>query len=401
MKYGLIGFPLGHSLSPLIHGEIFKRTGLAAEYSLFEIAPGELSGKHDFLSSLDGFNVTIPHKESVIAYCDKLDPGAECGAVNCVKNKIGYNTDVCGFMKSVEALGASLSSRILLLGYGGAGKMVAHCIKQAGGELTVATRQNIIDIAGEYDLLINSTPVGMYPNTDASPIDFGKLSAEYVLDLIYNPAETKLLALARASGAKTMNGMMMLVWQAIKSHEIWYGGKVSDTAAAEIIRAVELTAFGKPQSKPIYLYGFMGCGKSHYGRKLAREAALRHIDLDERIGNVAEIFAKHGEAHFRALELNALRSAEADIISLGGGALKSAEAAAFARANAVVVFIDTPFETCYERIKGDKSRPLAASKTKDELFTLYESRLLHYREVADYTIKGEDEWLSIMQELRP
>ncbi|MDR2559849.1 MAG: shikimate dehydrogenase [Oscillospiraceae bacterium] len=237
-KYGLIGYPLGHSISPLIHSEIFMKTSCGGEYSLYEIKPGEF----DVLSSLEGFNVTIPYKELIITYCDKLDRSADCGAVNCVKGKTGYNTDVYGFEKAIKALGADLGSRVCLLGYGGAGKMVAHTVKKAGGELTVATRENINELKGEFDLLVNSTPVGMHPNADFSPIDFENISANFVLDLIYNPAETTLLSPAKIKGAKVQNGLIMLVWQAIKSHEIWYGGKLSEDDADEIIKTVQKTA---------------------------------------------------------------------------------------------------------------------------------------------------------------
>jgi shikimate kinase len=148
--------------------------------------------------------------------------------------------------------------------------------------------------------------------------------------------------------------------------------------------------------KPIYLYGFMGCGKSY----IARKSGLDYIDLDKQLGDIPKIFAEHGEKYFRELEFNALKIANADIISLGGGALTNPESAKYAKENAVVVFIDTDFEVCYERIKNDKNRPLAANKSKEELFALYNSRLEHYRNAADYTIKGEDEWLSITQKLR-
>jgi shikimate dehydrogenase len=235
MKYGLIGYPLGHSVSPLIHSEIFKITGHAGEYSLYEMPPEKL----ELPSFLDGFNVTIPHKESIIKFCEKLDESADCGAVNCVKNRVGYNTDVYGFKKAIETLGADLSSKVCLLGHGGSGKMVAREVKKAGGSLTIATRENIDILTGNFDLLINSTPVGMFPNVNHSPINFTKINAEYVLDLIYNPAETKLLSEARQKGIKAQNGLIMLVWQAIKSHEIWYGGKISEEQVNIIIEALK------------------------------------------------------------------------------------------------------------------------------------------------------------------
>jgi shikimate dehydrogenase len=384
MKYGLVGGKLGHSLSPLIHSEIFKITGYGGKYALYEI-------EHDrfIIPPLNGFNVTIPYKERIIAYCEELDESAKSiGAVNCVKNKVGYNTDLFGFEKSVEILGAKLNSRVCLLGFGGAGKMTAHAVKKAGGELTIATRENINELKGEFDLLVNSTPVGMFPNMAESPIDFENVSAKFVLDLIYNPAETLLISLAEAKGAKTMNGLVMLVWQAIKSHEIWYGAKLSDDDAAKIIK--------KLTPKPIYLYGFMGCGKSY----IARKSGFDYIDLDSQLGDIPKIFAEHGEQYFRGLEFNALQRADSALIALGGGALTSPESAKYAKENAVVVFIDTPFEVCYERIKNDKNRPLAANKSKEELFALYNSRLEHYKNAADYTIKGDETCSSITQKLR-
>ncbi|MCL2077749.1 MAG: shikimate dehydrogenase [Oscillospiraceae bacterium] len=254
--YGLIGYPLGHSLSPFIHEEIFKKNGLRHHYSLYEIPPEELESKQHLLSSLDGFNVTIPLKELIIPLCEKLDKSAEFGAVNCVKDKTGYNTDIFGFEKSIKALGANLKSRVCLLGYGGAGKMVAHAVQKAGGRLTIAEKDskklktcqakaNLVktgDLKGDFDLLINSTPVGMYPKIKAAPIDFKHVKANFVLDLVYNPVETKLLTLAKEKGAKTMNGLVMLVWQAIRSHDIWYGGKLTDKQAEEIIAALQVKA---------------------------------------------------------------------------------------------------------------------------------------------------------------
>ncbi|MCL2109384.1 MAG: shikimate dehydrogenase [Oscillospiraceae bacterium] len=253
-KFGLIGFPLGHSASPFIHGEIFRKTlknSLVHDYGLYEIKPDELSAKYEFLASLEGFNVTIPLKVHISDYCEQLDSSADCGAVNCVKGKVGYNTDVYGFERSIAALGASLSSRVCLLGYGGAGKMAAHTIRKCGGVLTVAEINpesctddsvNLVgigDLKGEFDLIINATPVGMSPNVDAAPIDFSSVKAEFALDLIYNPLKTKFLRLAESSGAKASNGLAMLVWQAVKSHEIWYGGAVSDDDVAEIIAMTE------------------------------------------------------------------------------------------------------------------------------------------------------------------
>lgn len=250
--YGLIGYPLSHSISPFVHGEIFKRTKEKNNYSLYEIQPEELSGKYTLLSSLAGFNVTAPLNELILPYCEKLDKSADCGVVNCVNNeKVGFNTDIFGFEKSVKALGASLKSRVCLIGYGGAGKMIAHAVEKAGGKLTITEKDpkkmlksgvkvNLVKtkaLSGSFDLIINASPVGSYPKIKNSPVNFKKIKAAFALDLIYTPYKTEFLKLAETAGAKTMNGVTMLVWQSIKSHEAWYGGKVSDNEAVEIIEA--------------------------------------------------------------------------------------------------------------------------------------------------------------------
>ncbi|MCL2109385.1 MAG: shikimate kinase [Oscillospiraceae bacterium] len=157
--------------------------------------------------------------------------------------------------------------------------------------------------------------------------------------------------------------------------------------------------------KPVYLYGFMGSGKSYWGRKAASDLRLRFVDLDEYIAEhehmqIPEIFAVKGEKYFRSLELTALKTVHADIISLGGGALLSPEAAAYAKNNAVVVLIDTPFETCYERVKSDGAdlRPNAAGKSFEELHALYKSRETHYRNIADCIATNENT-LKLIKEL--
>lgn len=141
-RFGLIGHPLGHSLSPQIHTRLFELSGEAVDYNLYDITPEDLKGKFDFLAELDGFNVTIPHKVDIIGYCDRLSEGAErYRSVNCLKNgaeKVGYNTDVLGFTKSIELLGASLCSKVLLIGCGGVGRMMAIETALEGGNLTVA-----------------------------------------------------------------------------------------------------------------------------------------------------------------------------------------------------------------------------------------------------------------------
>lgn len=271
-KYCLIGHPLGHSLSPQIHARLFVLSGISAEYSLNDIPPEELSGKYDFLDGFDGINITIPHKIAIIDYCKSLSDGAKrYRSVNCVKGgeKIGYNTDVIGFTKSIDMLGASLSSRVTVIGCGGVGRMI--CIESAlsGAELDIAVLESDLPLAdnvfGEIkaqkpdakvkidviengcfdrsdggDLLINATPVGMFPKSDKMPCpdDFvGKF--EYVFDVIYNPKETLLVRTAREKGKKGLNGMAMLVLQAVAAHEIWYGANFNKNDIDKLIADME------------------------------------------------------------------------------------------------------------------------------------------------------------------
>ncbi len=272
-KFCLIGHPLGHSLSPKIHTRLFELEGEKVDYSLCDIAPEELSSKYSFFDGLSGFNITIPHKMAIIDYCDELDASAKrYNSVNCIKNdgrKIGYNTDCIGFTKSIEMLGASLKSKVLLIGCGGVGRMIAIETALEGGNLTIAVlpsdmplaektvseiRQlapesevNIITIdntalaqAGDFDLLVNASPVGMFPKTDAMPCSEKLLEhIGYVFDVIYNPRETLLCRTAREKGAKTMNGMAMLVLQAVAAHEIWDKASYNEADIRKLIEDME------------------------------------------------------------------------------------------------------------------------------------------------------------------
>lgn len=267
-KFGLIGYPLGHSMSPLIHRELFRSSGLEASYELFEIAPEKLSQSRQELEKFSGFNITIPHKTAIIPLTDELGESAErYNSVNCIHNLdgkfTGYNTDCDGFLRSVS--GMPLDGKVLILGCGGVGRMIAIETALHGGEITLAVIpqdvQNaqilmadifdkcpgayvkIIPIDGitkKYDLLINATPVGMYPKTEACAVSDEVIeNCENVFDVIYNPTETLLMKKARAMGKRAVGGTAMLVYQAVKAHEIWYGGKFTQEEISKIITAVE------------------------------------------------------------------------------------------------------------------------------------------------------------------
>ena len=268
-KYALIGHPLGHSMSPLIHEKLFTLSGITDySYELVDIAPENLSDSKELIESFSGLNVTIPHKQNVIPFMDELGASAErYNSVNCIDNKngrlTGYNTDCDGFLMSAEKL--PISENVAVLGCGGVGRMIAIETALHGGKLTLAVipqdiknaqilmaeilskcseaSVRIADIATldeNFDLIINATPVGMYPKTDNCPISDNLIEkGGSLFDVIYNPTETLLMKKFREQGKIAIGGASMLVYQAVKAHEIWYAGKFNTEDIDEIIKVVE------------------------------------------------------------------------------------------------------------------------------------------------------------------
>ena len=250
MHLGLIGHPLGHSLSSKIHTAALKACGLEGEYSLFPIAPEDMQGLKDLLTrvrggEIHGLNVTIPHKQNVIPLLDELTPTAQAiGAVNTISMRngklVGDNTDAPGFMADLGGLKTSEVSKALVLGAGGSARAVVYALVYAGWDVTLSARRpeqaqalasnyhlpitNLIN-PPTFNLLVNATPLGMTPNVNASPwpdhLPFPKDAAVY--DLVYNPRETKLVRDARAQGLPARTGLGMLIEQAALAFEIWTG----------------------------------------------------------------------------------------------------------------------------------------------------------------------------------
>lgn len=268
-KYGLIGHPLGHSMSPLIHEKLFALSGISDySYELIDIAPADLETRMEELRQLRGFNITIPHKTAVIPFADELSESAlRYNSVNCISNNggkfVGYNTDCDGFLRSAECL--PLGGKVLLVGCGGVGRMIAIEAALHGAELTIAVIPQDIrnaqlvmaeilakcssanvriclvdDIEGGFDLLINATPEGMFPKTENCAVSDNVIAdCGSFFDVIYNPTETLLMRKARALGKTAVGGASMLVYQAVKAHEYWYGGEFSAEDISNIILDVE------------------------------------------------------------------------------------------------------------------------------------------------------------------
>lgn len=266
-KYALLGYPLGHTMSPPIHKRLFELDGdSGAEYEVCEISPDRLDERVEYLNSLNGYNITIPYKVEIISHLDELDESAKrYNSVNCVVNRdgrnIGFNTDCSGFLRSLEAGGAKLGGRVLQIGCGGVGRMMATEAALHGADLTIVSlpefiagaeevakeasklnpsaKINVIThdrISGEFDLLMNASPVGMYPKTDDCPVSEDVVkSCKCVFEVIYNPNVTKLMSIAEKNGIPAIGGMAMLVWQAAVAHEIWSGASYNDKDVENII----------------------------------------------------------------------------------------------------------------------------------------------------------------------
>ena len=272
-KYALLGETLKHTMSPPIHARLFELKGREFEYELVEVSPEKLKDKAEYLNSLNGYNITIPHKIGIIDYTDKLDESAKrYNSVNCIDNKdgvhTGYNTDCDGFLQTIRAMNVDFGGKVLLIGCGGVGRMMAIEAALAGAELYIAVLEsdmplaeqvkkeiaemkadakvNIvlnteIDTKIEYSLLMNACPVGMYPKVDACPVSDEVISAsKAVFDVIYNPRETQLMKKAKAMGVKAVGGMAMLVWQAVSAHQIWDGDTYTDHEVQGIIDEMEM-----------------------------------------------------------------------------------------------------------------------------------------------------------------
>lgn len=278
MKFaGLLGYPLKHSLSPQLHTKLCRYMDEPMEYHFLEIPVEELSASMPKLKELDGFNVTIPHKLNIKEYLDEFDESAKKhGAVNVVAKQngkhVGYNTDCIGFVRCMEGAGIPIQGKVCVVGIGGAGRMFATECAYRGCQLFFAVRKEKLEqfrrgeekalsalqrelsrISGkevqvicseelnqDFDLLINASPVGMYPKMDAMPVNKEALSrVKAVFDCIYNPRETLLMKSAREAGCRVCGGMPMLVWQAAAAQEIWYGKSFTQEQVQQVLTEME------------------------------------------------------------------------------------------------------------------------------------------------------------------
>ena len=266
--FALIGYPLGHSMSPFIHKRLFELSGKNDDYELFEIAPENLEkGFSNAIERYDGLNVTIPHKTEIIPFLDGMhESAARYNAVNCIAREkgrlIGYNTDCIGFLRSVPK--DALGKKFLISGCGGAGRMMALEAAAHGADITIAIKDfsaqqaeilineinekfpqvtvrtaDLDNIEGRFDLFANATPVGMYPHIEGCPVSEKVIeNCENIFDAVYNPADTLLLRTAKQYGCRCVGGMAMLAWQGAQAHRIWDGDCYTPAQIDQVIDAL-------------------------------------------------------------------------------------------------------------------------------------------------------------------
>ena len=376
MKAGLLGRKLGHSLSPQIH----KFFG-DYEYRLYEKEPDEVeaflrggfaAGDFDFL------NVTIPYKQTVFALCDELSPMAKkLGNVNFVTwtkdGKLrGDNTDAFGVERLIDSVGAGVRGRnCAILGAGGAAMTVKAVLEERGAKRVSFVRRGEVP-AQDDQLIVNATPVGMWPNVDETRIDILQyVACETVLDLVYNPSPTRLVREALACGKTAADGMVMLIAQAYRAFEL------SGSSSSLI-----------PHPSSLFLYGPPASGKSTWAKKIAAATGWKLVDLDAEIvkaeeRSIPEIFAAGGEKGFRAIEKRELTrvcasetsAPQGQVVALGGGALLDDDCRRMAEAAGRVVVLDCDLEALKSRLTGG-DRPLSADIAKLEALVV--SRAAHY-----------------------
>ena len=400
MEYGLIGSKLGHSYSKIIHEML-----CGYRYDLCPLPTEEEARAFLTRRAFRAINVTIPYKRLVMEYCSYIDPRAKAiGAVNTVVNRngllYGYNTDYLGFAYLADAHGVEFAGRtVLILGTGGTHNTTRAVAKEKGAARVLTVSRHPDPEKGELsyaeavhsgaDIVINTTPAGMYPNVGVCHLDVAAMPGlEAVLDVVYNPDKTELILRAEEAGVPVaVGGLEMLVAQAVYAAEYFLDRKFDDAPAE--IRAI--TAQLRKEQLNVALIGMPSCGKTTIGRALADRLGKRFVDLDEEIVRAAgrsipDLFAAEGEDGFRAREAEQTARFAREgrqVLSCGGGVVKRPENLRALRQNGVVLFIDRPLDA----LTVGGGRPLSTSA--EALKTMEAQRRPLYLAAADAVIPNE------------
>lgn len=421
---GVIGNPIEHTLSPVIHNTLSQIKGINAVYVPIHVEQDiESAVKGLYASGVCGLNITVPYKQQVMNSIVDIDPlAAKIGAVNTLvpdKNGYkGYNTDMPGLKRALESKGVSLSDRsAIVIGAGGAARAVCVMLEESGAEeiyllnrtiekaetiaselskvkaLTLKDYKDIPD--GKY-LMFQCTSLGLKAG-DGLAIDDDSFyeKAEYGYDLIYNPAETPFIKKLNALNIPNDNGLTMLLYQGIIAYEYWFDVTVTQDEADLVLTKLCQSLYGDN----IILTGYMGSGKTTIGKAIAEKYSMQFIDTDQLIEEkagkaISKIFEDSGEKAFRDMETELLKelrmkSISNCVISTGGGIVQRKENCDLLKEIGEVIYLEADSNTLYERVKNDDTRPLlkdAGDELKDRIDTMLSKRNGFYTLSADRVI---------------
>ncbi len=394
--YGLIGETLGHSFSKEIHEQLADYT-----YHLYPLNKKEF---HTFMTAREfrAINVTIPYKQAVLPYLDGIDDKAQrIGAVNTIVHNegrlIGYNTDYDGFLYTLRQHRIQvIGKKVLMLGNGGAAQAVKAVLHDLHAKEIILVKSRPSKETIRYEeayrchrdaaIIINTSPVGMFPNND-SPIDLRQFpSLEHVVDIIYNPLRTSLIMQAKELGIPTAGGLEMLIAQAKAAVEHFTGNRISDSSIHTIYRNILCT-----QSN-LVLIGMPSSGKTTVGNIMAKKLHKNFVDIDEEIvkesgKSIRELFAENGEGYFRDMEemiTKRFAMRHNQVIATGGGCIKRSSNIRHLQQNGILFFLDRSKELL---VSKDIERPLSSSREK--VYQMYDDRFPIYRQYADCIIKND------------
>lgn len=405
-EYGLLGAKLSHSFSKDIHNKIADY-----EYELIELTPEELD---IFLKEkkFKAVNVTLPYKKTVIPYLDELTEAAESiGAVNCIRNEdgrlIGHNTDFAGMVGLIKHAGIEIEGKkVLILGTGATSETAkAVCNFLGAAEVLKISRTESEDVVTyetaviehtDADVVINTTPVGMYPQQQGLPIDITQFkNLKGVIDVVYNPLRTNFVLAASEAGVKAEGGLYMLIEQAVKASEFFvntkYCGCVTDNIYFDLVK----------QKQNVVLTGMPASGKTTVGKTIAENLGKTFCDTDELIVKKAgmtipEIFEKFGEEYFRDLESSVIKEISGRtgvVIATGGGAVLRNENVRALKLNGKIFFLDR----APEKLIPTEDRPTAS--TTEQIMKRYEERYPIYKSSCDYVVSDKETVLDAATEI--
>lgn len=439
---GLLGNPVEHSLSPVIHNNLAYFTNTDMAYSCFNVENEDLKSALDgaFALGIQGLNVTVPHKQEIIKYLCGIDPLAEAiGAVNTLvrreKGFYGYNTDILGFLRELDDNGFDIKNRdIVILGAGGVSRAIAFACADKGAARIFILNRNVdkakgittdinkyfgyaeaerifpVEIsASEFlntsdFLLVQTTSVGMYPRGAETLLEETVLyeKAAFGFDVIYNPYDTVFMKKLRRAEKRCVNGLPMLLYQGVEAFKMWFeNSRVTESMEHDILMrlrtALSPITFEKkakiqsPNKCNIILTGFMGSGKTTLGKWISKHTGRTFIDTDKEIElkagkSVSDIFKTEGEEVFRQMETDYLKELASTgknnlVISVGGGTVLREENRKLLRSLGTVVYLKASVDELANRLRYDEKRPLLQGKSGEERRTLIED-ILSAREEA-------------------